>query len=183
MKINIIGPSCVGKTTLSSVVAKKNNWPHFDLDLEFIDADYLAQTKIFRYREKEAINKRIKRIIKDNKDWIIEGVYAVDNVFNAADIIILIKLPFYIPLQWQWKRFCTSKFQRDTYGFLNNLGLTRDIFNQYLSGFSDKNINDPTFNNIKKYVKVLKKYKGKLKEVTNVVDLEELERKGTYHHL
>ena len=48
MKINIIGPSCVGKTTVAEIVAQKYNWRHFDLDLVFIDRDYLALTRVLQ---------------------------------------------------------------------------------------------------------------------------------------
>ena len=92
MKINIIGPSCVGKSTLAEVIAKKNNWNHFDLDLVFIDHDYLAQTKNFRYKSKIDRRKKINEILISNKDWIIEGVYLVKEILEQSDLIIFINL-------------------------------------------------------------------------------------------
>lgn len=184
MKINIIGPSCVGKTTLAKLVAKKYGWKHFDLDLVFIDRDYLAQTKIFRFRNKLDYNRRIDSILGENrKDWIIEGVYAVDKVFKEADKIILIKLPMIWPLRWQWKRYFTDSSQRDTYGLLNNIGLTKEILNQYLRKCNAIDYKDSTINYICKYCKMLKKYKSKLKIVSNIEELEELRKNGSVNKL
>lgn len=183
MKINIIGPSCVGKTTLAKMVAKRHGWEHFDLDLVFIDRDYLAETKIFRYRLASDYRKRIDNILKKNKNWIIEGVYPVEKIFKEADIVILIKPSIMVPLRWQWKRYFSDRNQRDTYGLLNNIGLTRDIFSQYLRRSKLDDIQDETRCYLRKYDEMLKKYKNKVKVVVKIDDLEKLRRDGSYDHL
>ena len=68
----------------------------------------------------------------------MEGIYAVDKVFKEADLIILIDLPLKIALFWQWKRYFTDESQRSTYGFINNLALTKQIMGQYLKKHINK---------------------------------------------
>lgn len=179
MKLNLIGPSCVGKTTLAKIIARKNNWQHFDLDLIFIDHDYLAQTKLFRYRTKADYQKKIRNILSTNKDWVIEGVYAVEEVFKEADMIVLIKLPMMISLKWQWKRYFTDQNQRDTYGLFNNFGLTKEIIFQYLKRCNVKDFSRETSCYVCKYSKMLEKYKDKLKVINKVEDLEILKKNGS----
>ncbi|HOZ81109.1 MAG TPA: hypothetical protein PK370_02730 [Candidatus Woesebacteria bacterium] len=182
MKINIIGPSCVGKTTMARMISKNKGWPHFDLDLEFIDRDYLAETKIFRYREKKDYSLRIKKIL-ESKNWIIEGVYAVEEVFKQSDVIIFINLPIWVPLRWQWKRYFTDKSQRDTYGFLNNLGLTKEIISQYWHSYSKKDVEKETVNYTKKYQDMLKKYNKKLKVAFDVESAKKIIETGVFTHI
>jgi adenylate kinase family enzyme len=183
MKINIIGPSCVGKSTLAEVIAKKNNWNHFDLDLVFIDHDYLAQTKNFRYKSKIDRRKKINEILISNKDWIIEGVYLVKEILEQSDLIIFINLPIIVPLKWQWKRYFTDINQRNTYGLLNNLGLTKEIFNEYFQKYENKNLTNEMSFSMTKYKEIIKIYDNKSKVVSNIDDLKKLRLSGDYNKL
>lgn len=183
MKINIIGPTCVGKTTVAEVIEKRNNWRHFDLDLIFVDGEYLVQTKVFRLRQRADCRKAIDDILNANKNWVIEGIYAVDKIFKEADLIIFINLSLMVSLKWQWKRYLTDKYQRDTYGFFNNVILSGMIINQYLRKCDRKDFNNELVNYICKYKKVLEKYRGKLKVITNIDDLERLRKSGSFEDL
>jgi adenylate kinase family enzyme len=183
MKINIIGPSCVGKSTLAEVIAKKNNWNHFDLDLVFIDHDYLAQTKNFRYKSKIDRRKKINEFLISNKDWIIEGVYLVKEILEQSDLIIFINLPIIVPLKWQWKRYFTDINQRNTYGLLNNLGLTKEIFNEYFQKYENKNLTNEMSFSMTKYKEIIKIYDNKSKVVSNIDDLKKLRLSGDYNKL
>jgi adenylate kinase family enzyme len=178
MKLVIIGPSCVGKTTMAKRFSRLSGLTHFDLDLVMIDGEYLAETKLFRYRKRVEYEKRVETILKNNKEWIIEGIYAINRVLEEADKIIFIKLPIYFALYWQWKRFFCDKCQRDTYGFLNNLELSREIFGQYLLRVDKKNIDNPTINGIKKDCLLLNKHKSKLVVITNINELDKMREIG-----
>ena len=183
MKINIVGPSCVGKTTLSKIVANRNGWQHFDLDLVYIDRDYLAETKIFRYRPKSEYSKKVADFLGTHKNWVIEGVYLVEKILKEADLIVFVNLPLLIPLRWQWKRYFTDANQRSTYGLLNNIGLTKEIFGEYFKKYNPKDVDDETEFYMQKYCEVLKKYPNKLRVISKVLELEKLRKSGVVSNL
>lgn len=172
MRINIIGPSCAGKSTFASVLARACPWPHFDLDLVMIDHEVLAKTRRLRFRSKAIYSARIQSILCDYPDWIIEGVYAVESVFQAADLIIAIHLPLIVTLRRQWARYFSSELQSGHYGFRNNVNLSISIFSQYWAGANSSDLQDETIFNIRKYDLLLKKYQNKVRKIQYVKDHE-----------
>jgi adenylate kinase family enzyme len=68
-KIHIIGISGSGKSHLANILSNKLNIPKFDLD------DIYYETKYSKIRDKIKRKEIISQIIKENNDWIIEGVY------------------------------------------------------------------------------------------------------------
>lgn len=175
MKIYIIGPSCVGKSTVANSISYKERIPHFDLDMVFIDRDYLIKTKIFRYRSEKNYKNKIRKILENNKDWIIEGSYLLENILNEAEVIVFINLPLSIPLIWQWKRYFTDKNQRDVYGVHNNLILSRWILGQYFGKETWKNFNSETSFFIRKCEDTLRNYRNKLIVIKSKKELGELQ--------
>lgn len=164
MKICIVGPSCVGKTTLSKRLAKKLKVPAFDLDKVFIDFEFLKKTKQFRFVSSLVYKDRIEKILS-RKGWVIEGVFPVEKVFEKADAIVFLIRPVWVPLLWQWKRYLTDGSQRRDFGFKNNWILSKDIVRQYLQKKGLEKTGDPTFFNLFKTSQMLKKYKRKIYEI------------------
>ncbi len=164
MKINIIGPSCVGKTTLAKYLEKKYELSNLDLDLIMIDHEKKNGVGEISFQKRDKYLPDIKGFMNKNKDWVIEGVYPVKEIFDEADVIIFIKLFFLIPIVRQWKRYFTDEYQRKTYGFLSNITyLTPDIVRQYF--FVNKNkidINNPLDFSVGKCQEVLRKYHHKM---------------------
>lgn len=88
-KIHIIGISGSGKSHLANILSNKLNIPKFDLD------DIYYETKYSKIRDKIKRKEIISQIIKENNDWIIEGVYNswTEEIPQNADIIIWLDLP------------------------------------------------------------------------------------------
>jgi adenylate kinase family enzyme len=177
MKICIIGPSCVGKTTLAKGLSKSLGFKHIDLDKVFIDVPYLSEYKKFRYFDEKDCNDKIKDIlVRNKKDWIIEGVYPVVDVIEKADVILYLRKFFLIPLALQWRRYFTDIGQRQNFGFVNNLILSFDILRQYF-GQSIKNMNNPLEFGVKKYTILLSKHTEKVYDINNDISISSLLKK------
>ena len=166
MKIFILGPSCVGKTRLSAILSQKMKIKRVDLDLCFNDLEGFKKTGKFGYLSPVKGKKNLMEQIKGEKKWIVEGVFPVTELFKMADVVIYMKYSFLVSFYYQWKRYFTDDFQRKTYGFWTNLSfLTPDIFRQYFLGGEDDD--DVRQFSVKKYEKIISRYKGKLYTVTN----------------
>lgn len=170
MKIYVLGPSGVGKTTLAKLLAEKLHSYRCDLDRVFIDFKWLLKTKEIRYRPKKEYLKKIKDVVKRRK-WIIEGVYPVEEIMKQADVVIYIKPAVVLALYRQWYRFFTSKFQRQNFGLWNNLGLSKDILWQYFSKFDGSRFGDPLYYASAHTMRLLKSYGVKVKYISTNKDL------------
>ena len=164
MKIYIIGPSCVGKTTLARKLSRKIRVKSIDLDSIFIDLERLKKDKSFEFVSPKDYRSRIDEILKTDK-WIVEGVYPVEKIFESADIIVCLRRCLLMPLVWQWKRYITDKSQRKKFGFRNNLSLSRDIIRQYFERCDNSRIDEPTYFSNKKLAVWLERYKDKVREI------------------
>ena len=162
MKIYIVGPTCVGKTTLAKRLSNNYGVVHVDLDLVFIDYKKLKKSKKFGYVDEKEYEKRIQSILDMKDGWVAEGVYPVTELFEKADVIMLIKREFYVPLVWQWRRFFSDKRQRQIFGFWNNVCLSKDIIRQYFGSFNLKYKGNPKIFTLKKYEYILKEYSDKM---------------------
>lgn len=156
MKVCITGPAGSGKTYMAGVLSKKYKIPAFNLDEIFY---IFLPNKTRNERKAEERTEILNNIFKE-KAWIIEGLHPVKEVFEKADIIIWLKIPFYNSLFQQWKRYFSDKKQRKNYGFVNNLKLSIHIFNQYFGEPTPQS--DPKRNWIKNVIKELKPYKDKV---------------------
>lgn len=173
MKLSIIGPSCVGKTTLASRISKEFGIKSLDLDGVFIDFDFLKKTRRFRFVKPELYQRRIDETL-NKQDWIVEGVFPVTKIMNQADLIVYIKLFWPKTLIWQWRRYFTDKKQREMFGLRNNLILSKDIVRQYTEGFNRKLVNDPTYFNNRKTEALLEKYRKKVYYVSDDRNIDSL---------
>ncbi len=88
MKLFIVGNICSGKTTLGNTISNTYHVPLFSLD-EIVHDDKNNTKR----SNKEQINI-INGIVRDNSDWIIEGVPRdnLDILCNLADYIIFIDI-------------------------------------------------------------------------------------------
>lgn len=178
MKIYIVGPSCVGKTTLARKIAKKLDLYHLDLDLIFWEVSINKGGQIsLKFKEKRKYEEDIRKFLKEKgENWIVEGVYCVEEIMKKADVIIYLRLPFVVPLFRQWKRYLTDKFQRERYGFKSNLTyLMPDIWKQYLSDRGCDDLNNPlVFSNRKTEKIIADLAASKIKKVFSGSEAEKL---------
>ncbi|MBR3510714.1 MAG: hypothetical protein IKN73_01480 [Alphaproteobacteria bacterium] len=105
-KIFISGGPGSGKTTYAKKLAAENNIPHFDLD----DIKWINQKNNFNVeRPKEDRLKLRDKILSENDNWVIEGIYTKDwiiPILEQADRIIILK-PSTTVRQWRIiKRSC-----------------------------------------------------------------------------
>ena len=95
-KIFISGGPGSGKTTYAQELADKFNIPHFDLD----DIKWKNQTKYCDCERTNAGKLALRdKILAENKNWIIEGVYTEDwiiPIIEQADKIIILKPPTWL---------------------------------------------------------------------------------------
>jgi len=178
MKIYIVGPSCVGKTTLASKIAKKLDLYHLDLDLIFWEVSIDKGGRVsLNFKGKKKYDEDIKKFLKEKgENWIVEGVYCVEEIMKKADVIIYFRLPFYVPLFRQWKRYFTDKFQREHYGFKSNLTyLMPDIWKQYLSNRGCDDLSNPLVFSNRKTEKIIANFvPSRVKKVFSGDEAEEL---------
>ncbi|MFA6007086.1 MAG: hypothetical protein WC784_00360, partial [Candidatus Shapirobacteria bacterium] len=121
--------------------------------------------EIFYRSGKEGV-KMVDNFMKENKRWIIEGVFPVWKVFEEAEVIIFMKPFFLTPVFRQWRRFFADEFQRKTFGFKTNFTfLTPDIMRQYFSNRGCSDLKDPTTFSIKKYELMLASFEKKILKV------------------
>ena len=68
MKILVLGPVASGKTTIAKKIQEETNLPLFDIDsIVHNDASKDKRTE-------EEQRKMINQILKENKEWIVEGM-------------------------------------------------------------------------------------------------------------
>lgn len=162
VRIAIIGlPGC-GKTTLARLLSAEYSIDCLDLDT--IVFRHLSNRK----RERLPSSTYIAQIIKfaRKKQWIIEGIYPIDAVFQQADIIVWLKMPLLRTLWGQWKRYIKDPQQRQGYGFISNLKLSFFIFNLFLDRQAITVMDDRPKIRLKDFPTVMKPYRKKIRILT-----------------
>ena len=154
MKISVIGPCGGGKSTLSRAIAKKYGLEYLDLDEVFVDYKHITPDNVPLHSEGE-ITQGLHRVFR-KEGWIMEGIYDVTEIFEKADLIILIIQPIWQTLFWQWKRYYLDSLERKRFGFVHNLILSQIILNQYFSRkdyYHRVGIDYPTVTHFRRIVK------------------------------
>lgn len=93
MKIIVIGCPGSGKSMFSQKLNKKLNIPLFHLDMLYHNADGTHITK-------EELEKKLKKIFKENDEWIIDGNYqrTLEMRMEECDNIFLLDYPIEVCL-------------------------------------------------------------------------------------
>lgn len=158
MKINIIGPTGSGKTFLAEKLSQKLKIPQVSLDY------VLFKHTRDKHREELPENEWRANLLKllGEKDWIIEGVNPIIEVFETADMIIYLRPSISTALFRQWKRYFTDPKQKKEHGFKNNLKLSQYLIRQYQQHEDKGKEDDPKYSRVKKLDRILKKYKEKV---------------------
>jgi adenylate kinase family enzyme len=159
MRISIIGPSSSGKTTLAKKLSQERKIPHYNLDYIFFEP--IPGKKDRRELTEKEWTVKLSKILSE-KDWIIEGVNPIKEVFEKADKIIYLKPPVLKSLFRQWKRYFSDPVQRREHGFFNNLKLSRFLLRQYFKGEDLSSLNNPKHARLKNVEKILERYRSKV---------------------
>ena len=88
MKIFIVGPVASGKTTLARKLSELLDIPYFELD-SIVHDDYNSIK-----RSEDEQRSLINKIIRDNKEWIIEGMPRTHLDVISANATLIIYLDF-----------------------------------------------------------------------------------------
>jgi len=163
MKICIIGPTGSGKTDLAKELSERYRIKHTNLDYVFfkhvVDK---SRIELPEKKWKENLNKLVS-----DKNWIIEGVNPLIEVFEKADKIIYLRYSLLQALYSQWKRYFTDARQRKEHGFANNVKLTRYLLRQYLQEPDPKKYKNPKYSRVRKIDRMMEKYTSKLIKFTS----------------
>jgi hypothetical protein len=96
-RINVVGTSCSGKTTLARALASRLELPHVELDALFWDRDWTpVPDEVFRTRVADAVR---------GERWVVDGGYSPirDLTWSRADTVVWLDYPMPLVLG-QWAR-------------------------------------------------------------------------------
>jgi hypothetical protein len=97
MRINVVGTSCSGKTTLARDLARRLGLPYVELDALFWGRDWTpVPDELFRARVADAV---------DGEQWVIDGGYAPvrDLTWGRVDTVVWLDYPMPLVLA-RWAR-------------------------------------------------------------------------------
>jgi adenylate kinase family enzyme len=101
-RINVIGTSSVGKTTLAAALAGLLGVPHVELDALYWEPNWTeAPTPVLRERVREAIA---------GDEWVVDGNYALvrDLVWARVEAVVWLDLPLSTVL-WRYLKRTTRR--------------------------------------------------------------------------
>lgn len=92
MKLNILGASCSGVTTLGQALAEVLNIPYFDSDDYFWEP---TNPPFTTRRESGERNQKILGDLDKTPDWILGGsvIHWDEHLFSAFDLVIFLWVP------------------------------------------------------------------------------------------
>lgn len=86
-RINVVGTSCSGKTTLARTLAERLGLPRIELDALFWDRDWTpVPDPVFRARVTDAV---------DGERWVVDGGYSAvrDITWSRVDTVVWLDYP------------------------------------------------------------------------------------------
>ena len=154
MKIQVVGLSGVGKTTLSKKISKSLNLKYISID------DILYLEKFSKKNSYDAINRKILKVFKE-KNFILDGTFLNFKYedYKEFDLIILIEIELLKNIFYILKRFLKFKKYR-------KLFVLKNIYLNFKTRFLKASWEIQKHNNfIKKNCKfvILKNYKNERK--------------------
>ncbi|HLE88642.1 MAG TPA: adenylate kinase [Candidatus Limnocylindria bacterium] len=86
-RVNVVGTSAVGKTTLAAELARRLRVPHIELDALHWEANWTEAAP-------EVLRSRVERAIAGD-EWVVDGNYAAvrDLVWARVEAIVWLDLP------------------------------------------------------------------------------------------
>ena len=96
-RINVVGTSCSGKTTLARAIADRLAIPHVELDALYWSADWTpVPDDVFR--------ERVARAVAPGR-WVVDGGYSNvrEVTWRRVDTVVWLDYPLPIVL-WRWAR-------------------------------------------------------------------------------
>lgn len=160
-KIFILGMSCSGKSTLAKKLSLKYDIPHFEAD------DIYWKKKYSVKRTKEECYFELKRILEENKKWIIEGVFIdiTKPALEKADEIIFLDIPSYILFHRFFRREIskvlkgksTLKSFTELFMFLYKYKMKDGRYNQFIELLNSSNKSYTTLKTKKEIERYLEK--------------------------
>ena len=105
-RINVVGTSCSGKTTLARTLAARLGLPHVEMDALFWGPGWTpAATELFRRRIAEAA---------EAERWVLDGGYSPvrDLVWSRADTVVWLDYPMPVVLG-RWAGRTLSRIRSD----------------------------------------------------------------------
>jgi adenylate kinase family enzyme len=103
-RINVVGTSCSGKTTVARTLASRLGLPHVELDALFWGPDWTpVPSDLFRARVAEAVA---------GDEWVLDGGYAIvrDLTWHRVDTVVWLDYP--MPLVfWRYLRRTISRIR------------------------------------------------------------------------
>ena len=120
-RINVVGTSCSGKTTLARGLAERIGAPHIEFDALFWGADWTpVPAEVFRSRIAAALAA---------ERWVADGGYSPvrDLTWSRADTIVWLDYPLALVL-WRWA-FRTARRIRTQQEFWPGTGNRESVRN------------------------------------------------------
>lgn len=120
-KIYLMGSGGSGKTTLSKLLSKKNNSPYLELDNIYWDNTVDAYSTKQNPQVRDEI---LSNFLKQNKSWIIDGVYYKDwvkPIFKEVDMVFILKPNFFLSQIRCIKRDIIKWYQNERSGGIVSL--------------------------------------------------------------
>jgi hypothetical protein len=96
-RINVVGTSCSGKTTLARAIADRLAIPHVELDALYWAPDWAPVPD-------DVFLKRVTRAVQAER-WVVDGGYSVvrDITWRRVDTVVWLDYPLGTVL-WRWAR-------------------------------------------------------------------------------
>jgi adenylate kinase family enzyme len=161
-KIFIIGISGSGKSTLARQLSNLLRIPHFDLDDIFWIKKYTDK------RKNEDCLEELKKILKKNNSWVIEGIYDWSKIAaDKSDLVIWLNYGINLSTYRVFKRWLSRR--KETKESIKEL---YDLV-QYVRAYK-KIRPGKIYSTHEKHQKIISGNEHNLVEIRNKKDLKEL---------
>lgn len=87
-RVNVVGTSCAGKTSLAAALAARHGVPHIELDGLHWDPGWTEVPDA-------VMRERVRRVLETTDGWVMDGNYSAvrDLVWSRADTVVWLDFP------------------------------------------------------------------------------------------